>query len=111
MNLEQEIKEISVRELKEKIDNKEKFFLLDVRTYGEKQIADIGGELIPVQEIHERYLELKGYEDSEVIVYCHHGMRSFHACQFLRDKGFKKLFNLSGGIDQWSLMDASIPRY
>lgn len=111
MSLEQDIKEISVRELKNKMDKKEKFFLLDVRTPGEKQIADIGGDLIPLQEIHDRYLELKGYEDYEVVVYCHHGVRSYHACQFLREKGFKKLFNLSGGIDQWSLVDDSIPRY
>ena len=112
MDQEQSIQQISVFELNEKMLKKEAFYLLDVRTREEKLIADIGGQLIPVNEVEERFSELHGREDLDIIIYCHHGMRSCHACSLFKEKGFKRVFNLRGGIDQWSLqIDNSISRY
>jgi rhodanese-related sulfurtransferase len=112
MEPEQSIQQVSVLELKEKMLRKKAFHLLDVRTREEKVIADIGGQLIPVNEIEERFSELHGLEDLDIIIYCHHGMRSYHACCLLKEKGLKRVSNLSGGIDQWSLqVDNSISRY
>ena len=109
------IESLTVHELKKIREEKEEekdFYLLDVRTREEKKFSDIGGGLIPLQEIESRYLELEGKEDKLIIIYCHHGVRSFHACAFLKEKGFKNLVNLEGGIDAWSLqIDEKVPRY
>tara|TARA_Y100001970_G_C14178295_1_gene828320 strand:- start:874 stop:1227 length:354 start_codon:yes stop_codon:yes gene_type:complete len=109
------IESLTVHELKKLREDKEEgkdFYLLDVRTLEEKKFSDIGGDLLPLQEIESRYLELKGKEDKPLIVYCHHGVRSYHACLFLKEKGFNRLANLQGGIDAWSLqIDERIPRY
>ena len=50
--------------------------------------------------------------DEEIVVYCHHGIRSLNAISQLRALGFTRLYNLSGGIDQWTTdIDPSLPRY
>ena len=60
----------------------------------------------------ERVGELAGWREQEVVVYCHHGMRSAHAIGWLRHQGFTHLHNLTGGIDRWSVeVDANSPRY
>ena len=109
------IKSLTVQELKALTEEKKEgkdFFLLDVRTKEEKKFSDIGGNLLPLQEIDSRYSELEGKENETIIIYCHHGVRSFHACMFLKEKGFKNLVNLVGGIDAWSLeIDEKVPRY
>ena len=106
---------LTVQELKkmreEKCEGKD-FFLIDVRTPAEKQYADIGGDLLPLQDIGTRYSELEGKEDKPLVIYCHHGVRSLHACLFLEEKGFKNLYNLEGGIEAWSaLIDDKVPLY
>ena len=84
--------------------------LLDVRSESEKETADIGGKLIPLGELADRIRELD--KNKSYIVYCHHGGRSAQAVNFLQERGFKKLWNLVGGIDRWSLdVDESVPRY
>lgn len=87
--------------------------LLDVRQPDEFAIVALpGAKLIPLNELPERVGELAGWREQMVVVYCHHGMRSAHAISWLRQKGFTKLHNLSGGIDRWSLeVDAHAPRY
>lgn len=84
--------------------------LLDVRTTEERELASIPSSLfIPLHELHERYNELP--TDKEIIVYCHHGSRSFAAAEFLQEKGIK-VKNLQGGIAAWSYdIDTTIPRY
>ncbi len=97
-------------ELKVKMTNQDKFVLLDVREPEEFQIANLGGILIPLSDLPSRYDELN--PDDEIIVMCHHGVRSAHAVGFLKQKGFEKIKNLSGGIDAWSArIDPQIPRY
>jgi rhodanese-related sulfurtransferase len=103
---------ISVEDLKAKIDAKENFRLIDVREPSEYRTAKIeGAELKPLGQISQWAAELTN-KDEEIILHCHHGMRSDRACQFLASQGFTKVNNLSGGIDEWSLrVDASVPRY
>jgi len=96
---------------KQKLDNGHSVVFLDVREPWEYDLARIeGAKLIPLGEIQQRINELDS--ESEIIVYCHHGVRSFHATMFLRQKGFPRVQNLAGGIDGWSLrIDSSVPRY
>ena len=87
--------------------------LLDVRNPGEHAYAALpGSRLIPLGELAERIDELEDWRERDVVVYCHHGIRSAHAIAFLRTQGFGRLANLSGGIDRWSEeVDTTLPRY
>ncbi len=107
------VAEISVEELKKKLDRKEDIVFLDVRENFEYQIAKIPGtKLIPLGQLPNHLGELESCKDKEVIAHCHHGGRSRQALEFLKSKGFKKLRNVTGGIDEWSLkVDSSVPRY
>ncbi len=101
---------LSVQELKQKLSQKP--LLLDVREPHEYELAHLDSLLIPLGSLGERWKELQDKKDQEIIVYCHHGIRSAHACEFLAQKGFKHLKNLTGGIDQWSKkIDPTLPRY
>lgn len=103
--------EITVEELKQKIDNNEKFLLLDCREPFETRISSIGGKLIPINDIPNRMDELN--KEEEIIVYCRTGHRSHYAVEYLRDKaGFKNVKNLLGGINSWAeKIDNSLPKY
>ncbi len=105
------VPEISAKEVKAKMDRKEKFVVLDVREPNEFQINRIpGAKLIPLGNVPERVHELDSAD--EIVVNCHFGGRSAKAVQFLQTMGFKKVKNLAGGIDAWSTdVDASVPRY
>ena len=107
------VQEISVEELKDKIEKKEDFILLDVREPFEHQIAKIEkAKLIPLGQIESRLQEIEAFKDQEIVAHCHHGGRSRKALEFLLSKGFKNLKNVTGGIDEWSLKaDPSVPRY
>lgn len=102
---------ISVEELKAKLDAGEKFRLLDVREPMEYQICRLpGAELKPLGQIGQWMHDLQ--PDEELILHCHHGMRSARACMMLASQGFTNVRNLTGGIDAWSLsVDPSVPRY
>lgn len=102
--------EISVEELKQKLDSGEKPFLLDVREPVEHQIANIGGQLIPLRQVPQRVNELDA--NQEIDMYCHTGNRSGRAVAFLHDQGFKNVKNLVGGIEAWSRrINPKVPRY
>ncbi len=102
--------EISVEELKAKRDRSEDIFLLDVREPHEYRIANLNGYLIPLNELPKRAKELD--PSKQIIVHCHHGMRSARAVDFLRQAGFPNAKNLAGGIDQWSQkIDPTLVRY
>ena len=85
--------------------------LLDVREPFEVEIGAIDGHRhIPLRQLPEAYETLP--RDRPVIAYCHHGMRSLRAAEFLRSKGLGRAQSLVGGIDRWSLeIDPSVPRY
>jgi rhodanese-related sulfurtransferase len=90
---------------------KEHFVLLDVRRHDEVATATLPGAVhIPIEEIEERVDELDA--DAETVVYCHHGVRSLSVTVFLRNRGFRDVTSLAGGIDLWSQrIDPSVPRY
>lgn len=87
--------------------------LLDVRQAEEYALVALpGSTLIPLGELLARADEIEGWRNEEVVVYCHHGIRSAHAIAQLRALGFTQLHNLSGGIDRWTNeVDPTLPRY
>jgi len=105
------IKQLTAIELKTKMQAKESLFLLDVREPFEFAHARIEGSVpIPLDQIPARLKELD--MDQEIVVICHHGMRSMQAANFLTQVGFDNISNLVGGIDAWSLQcDSSVARY
>jgi adenylyltransferase/sulfurtransferase len=105
------VAQITSKQLKEQIDTGGKVTLLDVRSPEEWQITHLAGaKHIPLDDLPTRMNELDTAED--MVVYCHHGMRSARAIGFLKKMGFEKLKNLAGGIDAWSVnVDPETPRY
>jgi sulfur-carrier protein adenylyltransferase/sulfurtransferase len=103
--------EISAVELKQKIDRGDKFVLLDVREPHEWQIAKIpGATFIPLGDLPKRVNELDSAV--EIVAQCRSGVRSGKACDFLRQAGFKKVLNMTGGILAWSdQVDPTVPKY
>jgi rhodanese-related sulfurtransferase len=105
--------EISNRSLKDLITGSAKpnYVLLDVREPWEQEEARIEGSiLIPLGDIPSRaHNELD--PESHIIVICHHGVRSMSVTAWLRDQGFERAQSLRGGIDAWSEVDSSVPRY
>ena len=98
---------ISVSELKEKMENKENIFLLDVRTESEfdGNLGHIEGTiLIPVDELKDRVDELEEQKEKEIIVICRSGNRSGRATNILRDEGFNA-FNMVGGMIAYRVME------
>ena len=92
--------EISVQELKEKLDKGEDFQLIDVREDFEYETSNLGGELIPLGSI---LIETdKIAKDKDVVIMCRSGKRSAMAVQQLEAQGFTNLYNLYGGILAWA---------
>lgn len=105
------ITQVSATELKNRIQNEPHLVLLDVREPNEFEYARIENSvLIPLNQIPQRLGELNPQQD--IVVICHHGVRSSQACMYLVHSGFKHVANLTGGIDAWSCeCDSSVPRY
>ena len=105
------IQQLSVHTLLEWINEKKPFILLDVREDHEVAYAHIPGhQHIPMHLLPIRHHELE--DDKPIVVYCHHGMRSYQSGLYLHHLGFEDVFNLEGGIDAWSLnIDPTVPRY
>jgi adenylyltransferase/sulfurtransferase len=103
--------EIGVTELKAMMDRGDSFVLVDVREPNEYKICCIpGSKLIPLGELPKRTGELDRAAD--IVVHCKSGMRSAKACGVLRQAGFERVRNLTGGILAWSdKVDASVPKY
>jgi len=103
--------EITVEELKKRLDRDDKLFILDVRNPEEFQICRIpGSTLLPLPELPQRFKELN--PDQEMVIHCKSGMRSLKATNFLRQQGFRNVKNLKGGILAWAdRIDPSVPKY
>lgn len=104
------IKEVSVIELNKCIKNHKNFQLIDVREPHEKEIADIGGELIPLSTIPG---SLDLIKDMPVVVYCRSGKRSADATRYIQQNLKRNdIYNLKGGILAWSdEVDPSVTKY
>lgn len=87
--------------------------LIDCREADEVMICRIeGNEWIPLREIPHRLESIREASSRGLVVYCHHGMRSLHAVEFLRSHGVLNAFSMRGGIDLWSQsIDPSVSRY
>ncbi|MFY9528735.1 MAG: molybdopterin-synthase adenylyltransferase MoeB [Candidatus Acidiferrales bacterium] len=104
------VPEITPRELKARLDHGDDLFILDVREPHEYQICNLGGALIPLGDIPKRVNELDS--SREIVAHCRSGKRSAEAVEFLRKAGFRKVWNLKGGILAWSdEVDPSVPKY
>ena len=104
------IPQISVKELKRRRDAGQSVFLLDVREPYEYQIAQIGGTLIPQNDVPQRLNEIP--RDREIVVHCRSGARSQKIAEFLRQSGYSQVVNLAGGILAWSdEIDPKVQKY
>ena len=105
------MKEVTVAELKKMMDNKESFQLIDVREPHEKEISEIGGELIPMTELMNSLDKIS--RDKKVIIHCRSGARSGAVIQALeREHNFSNLYNLKGGILAWANeIDTTLTKY
>ena len=103
--------EISPEELKTLLDARKPVKIVDVREQHEYEICRLpGSKLIPLSEFVQRIGELDSAD--EVVLHCHHGMRSMKALDLLRSAGFRKIKSLRGGIDAWAeQIDPDMPRY
>ena len=104
------IPQMSVQELKQRLDAGDDLLVLDVREPYEYQIANIGGTLVPMNEVPRRLEEIR--RDREIVVQCRSGSRSQRVAEFLKQNGYEKVANLAGGILAWSdQIDPSIRKY
>ena len=105
------MKEVTVQELKALLDSNADFQLIDVREPHEYQIANLGGELIPLAQVEGQADKIS--RDKQVVVHCRSGARSGNAILLLEQKfGLNNLYNLKGGILAWSdQIDPSVPKY
>jgi rhodanese-related sulfurtransferase len=94
------MQEITVQELKDKIDNGEDFQLVDVREDFEYETSNIGGQLIPLAGILVEVDKIS--KDKPVVVMCRSGKRSAAAIAQLEQLGYTNLSNLQGGILAWA---------
>ncbi|HEY2469312.1 MAG TPA: molybdopterin-synthase adenylyltransferase MoeB [Terracidiphilus sp.] len=104
------IPQMNVKELKRRRDAGEDVFLLDVREPYEYQIAQIGGKLIPQNDVPQRLGEIP--RDREIVVQCRSGSRSQKIAEFLKQSGYSQVVNLAGGILAWSdEIDPKVQKY
>ncbi len=104
------IPQITATELKQRMDAGEGLFILDVREPFEYQIANIGGKLIPMNQVPQRLDEID--RDREIVVHCKAGGRSQRVAEFLKQAGYPNVANMAGGILAWSSeVDPSVPKY
>lgn len=106
--------EVSCETVRQMMQSGVDFTLLDCRERDEWEIVRIApAKLIPMSELQERLSELGSDYSRNIIVYCHHGIRSRHVAAWLRSKSeFHNVQSMTGGIDAWSVrLDPSLPRY
>ncbi len=104
------MRQISAKELQQRLQQAS-VTILDVREPWEYEKAHIEGSVhIPMGQIPQRHNELS--PEQEIVVMCHHGMRSLQVSQYLEKTGFTNIANLAGGIDAWARdVDSNIPTY
>jgi len=102
---------ITPTELNERLKRGEKLSLIDVREPVEFEIARLdGAQLLPMSRFNEWVNHLD--PSAEIVVICHHGIRSAQVCSYLAQQGFDKIYNMVGGLDLWAEeIDQNMPRY
>jgi rhodanese-related sulfurtransferase len=107
------IRQLTVEDLRERLDQRLPTYLLDVREPWEHDLAHLPGDvLVPLHELEERAGEIEPEPGALLVCYCHHGVRSLHAAAYLQGLGRAEVCSLAGGIDAWSVqVDATVRRY
>ncbi len=106
--------EVSVRDVKQRLDAGESLHLIDVREPNEFAMCKIeGATLVPMRTVPGELQDLQSKAATgPLIVFCHHGMRSLNVVHWLREQGLENCASMSGGIEAWSTaVDPSVPRY
>ena len=107
------MRQLRPTELKSWLDDPQRSrpFLLDVREPWEFERCHIeGATLLPMSQIQATFGQLD--PDQEMVVICHHGVRSFHVARFLEHNDFTNVINLTGGVDAWAKeVDSAMPTY
>jgi rhodanese-related sulfurtransferase len=106
--------EVTPAEVKSRLGNGERLFLMDVREPNEHQQANIqGAELVPMRTVPANLQTLEGKSDEgAIVVFCHHGMRSLQVVNWLREQGIANCQSMAGGIHRWSCeVDPAVPTY
>lgn len=93
--------DITVQELKTKLDAKEEFIFIDVREGYEYEEFNLGAELIPLGDITNALSKYDDKKDEEIVLHCRSGQRSGMAQQFMKQAGFTNVRNLTGGVNAW----------
>ena len=103
---------ITPAELKGRLDRGDKFRLIDVRETDEWAIAKLPkAELFPMSTFQQQGIDQLD-PDEDIVLYCHHGVRSGRVQAYLNAQGFGNVKNLSGGIDAWATqIDPTMKRY
>jgi adenylyltransferase/sulfurtransferase len=107
-------KETSPAELAGSLRAGRPLLLIDVREPWEREVGAIAGDLhVPLGDLPRRAKELAPPDGAEIVVYCHLGVRSWMAAEYLEQaRGWRDVGSLAGGIDAWSiLVDPAVPRY
>jgi sulfur-carrier protein adenylyltransferase/sulfurtransferase len=104
------VPEITVGELKQRMENGSRLNVIDVREPHEYEVANIGVRLIPLGELPQRLAELD--QNETYAIHCKTGGRSGKAVKLMKDAGFGEVYNVKGGITAWSEeIDPSVPKY
>ena len=105
--------EITVQEVKAKLDAGEPVHLVDVREQQEVALCALpDSEHIPMMSLFLGVKKTAAAQDAEIVVYCHHGIRSLEAMQFLKTQGFENVKSMAGGIEAWATtVEPGMTRY
>ena len=106
--------EVTPQAAKDKLTDRKKATLIDVREPQEFALAAIdGAELVPMGSVPAELQKLEGLADSgDLLILCHHGVRSMQVTMWLRARGIDNCYSVAGGIDRWSWeVDPNVPRY
>lgn len=95
------MEDITIDELKARMDKGESLHIVDVREEHEFDEFNIGAQLIPLGELADRLDEIESNKNTELIVHCRSGARSGRAKEYLESEGFSKVRNLIGGMLAW----------
>lgn len=93
--------DITVQELKEKLDKKEDFVFIDVREKHEYEEFNLGAKLIPLGDFQGAIEDFEDQKDKEIVIHCRSGARSGMAQSLMQAAGFTNVRNLTGGVLAW----------
>lgn len=105
------MKNLKPSEAKKLLDSESDIRIIDVREMWEYEIVHLpNSELLPISDFQNGITKLN--KTDKLLIYCHHGVRSVSVCSYLEQRGFNNVYNLSGGINAWSLeVDDSLSLY